>query len=499
MESCMRCSSSAKNVRVLLAALACLALAFLVYCAEPAPAEASNTAGAQAHGTWKTVKGARYYYRADGTPAAGPVLIGKKYWVFSASGRLLTPKRPSVVEVGSRRYYVGRKGHPAKTGWCIVKGRLYHVSKSGRCAAGRTIQGIRFTSRGYAKSNTASKLKMAVMRKIRQLTKSKNKAKILRAAWNWVYSREYVSVGEPEVGKPGWAQRAALRMLERGRGECFSVACTMAAFGYELGYIPKIKGQRWYHAYVTIGGKRWDGGGVKIRKPTYWRFTSWANTTPRATGKYAHAPKVGDAVLNYDGWTSVRGKRYYCVGGKKVRGRWMTIKGRRYHFSSRGVAATYSRKVGGSWYVFDGKGRLLRGTSTRVVRLRGVKYRVAGSGKAKPGWARGGTRLYLKTGALATGTRVIGGELWAFGGGGRYRPARTRELRAAAVRDTDPARLLELLGDPKRTVSSQRSCYHSANVESGGSDITYYFDHVLVSVYVEPGSGKQYLESVVAR
>ena len=75
-------------------------------------------------------------------------------------------------------------------------------------------------------------------------------------------------------------------MITREKGECFSFACAFAAFAYELGYKPVVRGVPKVHAYVLIGGKAYDNMGARFggsarnlgRSAKDYRFNTWGTT-----------------------------------------------------------------------------------------------------------------------------------------------------------------------------------------------------------------------------
>ncbi len=197
---------------------------------------------------------------SDGNAKTGSAKIGNKYYIFDKSGALLKGKGKRLVRVHSNLYYVNSKGQPAETGWVILKNRLYKFKKSGRALKNTKDSGITFTSKGVAKVNTASKLKIAVRKKISALTDSSwSRSRKLSRMFSWAVTRTFDNSMEPkDIGKPGWVQRCALKVFQTSRSECFGTACSFAMIAYELGYSPTIRGARYIHAYVLIDGKRWQ-------------------------------------------------------------------------------------------------------------------------------------------------------------------------------------------------------------------------------------------------
>lgn len=109
---------------------------------------------------WKSANGSKYYFNAKGYAATGGTKIGNYVYVFRPDGRLVRPSKKSLHNVGKYTFYVDRKGR-ATTGWFTIGSKLYRADAKGRITKNRTIEGIVLTKKGYAKTNTASRLKKA--------------------------------------------------------------------------------------------------------------------------------------------------------------------------------------------------------------------------------------------------------------------------------------------------------------------------------------------------
>lgn len=70
--------------------------------------------------------------------------------IFNTNGKLLTPKKNSLIGVGKNTYYVSPKG-TAISGWQIIGKKLYSVKKSGAVRKNVKYKGITFTKTGAAK------------------------------------------------------------------------------------------------------------------------------------------------------------------------------------------------------------------------------------------------------------------------------------------------------------------------------------------------------------
>lgn len=412
--------------------------------------------------------------------------------------------KTGIVTQHGQIHYKQKNGKLAKSKFKRVGSKLYYFDAKGNAVRSGKVKGIAFTKSGVAKANTASKLKIALMKRVGKYKGTR--AQKLRACWGYVLSRPFVNSTEPkDIGKPGWVQRAALRCLNSGVNECIGCASTFAMCAYELGYSPKVMAHPYIHGYVVINGKRWDN---MASQPSFahgtWKVVDYATVTPKYWGTYKKAAekKAKQKLAKKAGlrWSKGSLHLYEVRGTKlaKVKSAWRTVKGKRYWFKKNGKAATGPCKVKGTWYVFGAKGALKRGTKTRVVKVAGVKYRVKASGKAKAGWNAAKTSYYLKTGELACGVRVVGSKLFAASARGVYDAALTKSLRAAAVAGGDPTTLLGLLGTPV-SHKMAASCYHLDGVTEGGIDHAYTYAHIVVNVYEAPDTGLLYLESFVAR
>lgn len=83
--------------------------------------------------TWKTIKGKKYYFKADGCAAVGSCRIGGKYYIFNAKGQLVSASKKKVVTVKGVRYQVKAKGLAAE-GWS--KDKKYYFGRDGKMMAG---------------------------------------------------------------------------------------------------------------------------------------------------------------------------------------------------------------------------------------------------------------------------------------------------------------------------------------------------------------------------
>lgn len=222
---------------------------------------------------WKTIGGYRYYFTSNGNAAAGGgIIIDKKAYVFDDKGRLLKKSKPCFVKVGKYYYYVEQQGR-ATTGWFIINNKkLYRADSKGRLYQNKTYDGITFGSKCYAKSDTASLLKIKTMQIVSSVTNSSmTSSQKLRACWNYVVSgRIRYFPYYPNYSDATWYKDLALKALANGLGNCYGYACAFAALAKEVGYSPyvvcgRVSGYRdgasdgmTRHCWVTIGGLYYD-------------------------------------------------------------------------------------------------------------------------------------------------------------------------------------------------------------------------------------------------
>ncbi|MCD7955553.1 MAG: hypothetical protein LUG93_07330, partial [Lachnospiraceae bacterium] len=225
--------------------------------------------------SWKTVSGYKYYFKSDGTAATGGYTIGSTIYVFDTSGKLLTHSGSlKIVGVSGSYYCVNSSGKAQTSGWIIVDStKLCYAAGNGKLKVSTTYQGITFNSSGYAKSSTASKLKIKTMTIVSSITTSSmTKAQKLRACWNYMVSGSRFSYSTVYISSypSGWQITMAYNMLNTHSGNCYSFACAFAALAYEIGYDPyvivgRVKGTRdgasdglTRHCWVKINGCYYD-------------------------------------------------------------------------------------------------------------------------------------------------------------------------------------------------------------------------------------------------
>ncbi len=204
---------------------------------------------------WKTVKGKQYYFRTKAGTSA-------------RKGAAYTGKHT----IENHMYYFASTGK-MKTGWFTAKGKLYYATKKGRLKHDTKYKGITFNSKGYAKSNTASKLKKKTMSIVSKITTSKmTKKEKLKACWDYItkHSRWKYAGIYPDDFKSGWQISMAYTMLTKKKGNCYGFACGFAALANEVGYdsyvvVGRVSGSRdrasdgmTRHSWVMINGRYYD-------------------------------------------------------------------------------------------------------------------------------------------------------------------------------------------------------------------------------------------------
>lgn len=206
--------------------------------------------------------------------------------------------------------------------------------------------------------------------------------------------------------------------------------------------------------------------------------------------------------------------RYFYKNGKMVKKAWKTVKGARYYFQKNGKAATGSCKIGSKYYVFKTDGKLAKGSKTRVVTIKKVKYQVTKAGVAKSGWNTGKTNYFKKNGAMFTnGVQKIGSASYCFNSKGAlikgdgvrkistydyaflcanangvYDAARTSKLNAYASYEKECSALIPLLGTPT-SVRIDKGC-NRINGEDV-DDATYTFRNYKLVTF-KSATGKEY-------
>lgn len=219
-----------------------------------------------------------------------------------------------------------------------------------------------------------------------------------------------------------------------------------------------------------------------------------------------------------DGLVKKGSTRYFYKNGKMVKKAWKTVKGARYYFQKNGKAATGSCKIGSRYYVFKADGKLAKGSKTRVVTIKKIKYQVTKAGVAKSGWNASKTNYFKKNGSMfANGVQKIGSASYCFNSKGAlikgdgvrkvgsfdykflcanangvYDAARTNTLNAYASYEKECSALIPLLGTPA-SVRISKGC-NAVNGEDV-DDVTYTFKNYRLTTF-KSATGKEYFSAL---
>lgn len=230
---------------------------------------------------WKRINNRYYWFKGNGYAAqSGTFKIKNTYYVFDEKARRLAPKKSSVQKVKNNRYFVTSKGTPVSVGWHEYNGKMYYVYRDGKCAANRTVGGIRFTKDGYASNMDQVKCKLAAKKFIAQhTTANMTKEQKLRACFNYIvgYNRFVgnMSPTKEEFQTTTWVYKYGLQMFQNGlTGNCYGISSSFAAVAKELGYQPYVITIPEGHGFVMIDGRYYDNmyGGLfnAATRPAYY-------------------------------------------------------------------------------------------------------------------------------------------------------------------------------------------------------------------------------------
>lgn len=391
--------------------------------------------------------------------------------VAKVAGRRLT----GLNTIGAKTYYFDQKG-VQRTGWRKVKGGYYYFQIAhkgkGYMVASKVVCGVRLSKGGSAVLTSAAKEELNVLIKANNLMDILarpcwGKAKKLRAAWKYMTNRRKVAERSYRSFKntKNWHHAFALDIFDRHGGSCYSMGAAFAYLAQAAGYRScKV---------VSSGGHGWAlvDGLVYDPEWTTWHAGNWyaikgskggvnytvnsvyvATVCPNAKTGGGSGTSATSAASAKRGLVKSGGSYYYYEQGRKVTSSWRTVRGRRYYFGKGGKAVVGLAKVKGTYYVFNSKARLSKGSKVHFCSVGGKRYRVAASGRAKPGWNAAKTKRYSEKGLLMCGVWAVGGKFYAATSSGRYDAGRTRALRQAAAVDAPVAPLLELLGTPREVV-----------------------------------------------
>lgn len=229
-------------------------------------------AGGEMASGWRKINGRKFYFSIeDGEPAAGLWDIDGKSYLFHPDGHLANEGKTSLVSAGNQIYCADKNGKPA-SGWQIIGKKLYYAAKTGKVKKDTTYRGISFGSRGAAKNNVNTRLKIKAMKDFASVTnKNMSKSEKLAACWSYLTSSRFRYAAKyPDLDAAGWQRKAAYDMLTSHTGNCYSFACAFAALAEEAGFRPyivcgRVRGSRdrmadgyTRHAWVKINGKYYD-------------------------------------------------------------------------------------------------------------------------------------------------------------------------------------------------------------------------------------------------
>ena len=213
---------------------------------------------------WKKVKGKYYWLKANGVAAHdGHYNVNGVYYVFDKNAQRMSPGKKSIVKVSGRRYLVDAEGR-AVTGWNELNGKMYYAYRSGRCAADKTVGGIRFNKKGYASNLTQARCKLAAREFIARHSDAgmSNYDKFyscFRYLMAYTNFGGYMDPTPEEFRTKDWVYKYSLQMFQNGlTGNCYGIAGCVAAVAKELGYEPYVITIPEGHSFVMINGLYYD-------------------------------------------------------------------------------------------------------------------------------------------------------------------------------------------------------------------------------------------------
>lgn len=248
---------------------------------------------------WKKIKGIKYYFK-DKKMVTGLNKIKGDYYIFNNEGQLAQSDGISIVKANGDIYCANPDGKAA-SGWQIKRNRLYNATKRGRIRRNITYQGIILTKTGAAKENINSRLKIELIKVLKQIVNEKMpKSRKLYICWNYITGGKFCYVSKyPDLHFRDWPRKTAYNMLSTHSGNCYSYACAFAAMASEIGYKPyivcgRVHGSRdraadgyTRHAWVKINGRHYDPEG---------QYAGWLRGV-YARGSYPAAHKIQKIVL----------------------------------------------------------------------------------------------------------------------------------------------------------------------------------------------------------
>lgn len=482
----------------LLFVLALCAVGTCVLVAGPAPAEASAPRG---RAVWQQ-RHQRWYCKVDGKKLTGLRTVGGKTYLFSKKGA----QRTGWHQVGGLyRFFEQKNGRKG----CMVRGRV--------------VNGVKLLKNGVAVGGKGAGRELRLMARASKIAEARTRAgwsqtRKLKAVWRWMQKDCTFRSARSWHNWDGRHRLYANDILFGGGGDCDSWAAGFTYLANACGAKRCSIIASGGHGWAEVNGKVYDlqmsgyhgyryfaypyHGGGRAGAPAYASNRRYIVKIAPRTKRWSHASDRATASKKHGLVRSGKTARWYDVRGKMLRSSWKTVGGARYWFASDGRAARGPAKVRGVRYVFDGKCRLSRGKSEHVATMDGTLYRVSKSGRALSGWYAGQTRYAYADGEIATGPRLIGKKIWAFGEAGVVDAKKSAAIRRAAVPDADPAPLIELLGAPVR-VDRATSCFWQTAAdgsEQSGEDVTYRYPHLSVYCFEvtqagAPDEGRAFFKS----
>lgn len=174
--------------------------------------------GSYARNTWKTIKGSRYYFNAQGYRCTG------------------------ITKIKGRRYYFSSNGKQA-TGWQTVKGKRYHFKSTGMCTGFQTIKGKRY----YFYPNGVLFQKQG-MQTINKKTYFFNSSNTLATGLKTIKGQKYY-FGANGVRAAGWKTIGQDQYYFSSRGPALTGFQTIKGSRYLFsgsGVLTKVPAPGWY-------------------------------------------------------------------------------------------------------------------------------------------------------------------------------------------------------------------------------------------------------------
>ena len=157
-------------------------------------------------------------------------------------------------------------------------------------------------------------------------------------------------------------------------------------------------------------------------------------------------------------------------------------------------------KVNGKYYIYKANGKRFKPKKTKVVTIKGKRYRAKKNGRAAPGWNKNHKYLFGKNGEMYTWTIYHKGKFFVFGEKGkrkgRYNKTRTKKLRKVAVHTGSMTALYKIMGKPLKT-SYTDSCYGKVDPATGKypewKDGKLTYAHVFIHTVKSPSGTELFM------